>query len=70
MTTKQIEEIVRQVTAEEIDVYVKCAIDRYRELFSDWEIFYMAIPKGDPKERAQTIQYIIEMLQKMQADQV
>ena len=70
MTLRQIEKIVGQVNKEDIDLYVKCALDRYRELFPDWEMFYMAIPKKDPKDRAQTIQYLIEMLQKMQAEDV
>ena len=70
MTLKQIEEMVGQVNKEDIDLYVKCAMDRYRELFPDWEMFYMAIPKKDPKERAQTIQYLIEMLRKMQEEYV
>ena len=70
MTQQQIKEMVQKIGIEEIDIYVKCAIDRYRELFPDCELIYMAIPKKDPAEREQTILYIIEMLQKMQSDQV
>ena len=61
---------IKNMNPEEIDLTMNALISRKREIYTDWEILYMAIPKENPKERAQTIQYIIEMLQKMQADNI
>ena len=55
---------------DEIDLYMKAAVERYREVFPEWEILYMAIPKNDPEDRRRTIQYIIEMLKKNGVDQL
>lgn len=64
MTQKEVLEKIEAAQRGEIQDYVKAAFCRYQELYPEWDITYMAIPKNDPEKRRQTIQYIIEMLQK------
>ena len=70
MKFEDIMEFIKSMNAEEIDLTMQALIIRKREIYADWEMIYMAIPKKDPAERKRTIQYIIEMLQKMQADNI
>ena len=70
MKFEDVMEYIKGMNAEELDLMMHTLLDRKREIFADWEMLYMAIPKKDPAERKQTILYIIEMLQKMQADNI
>ena len=70
MKFENVMEYIKNMNAGEIDLAMHALIERKREIYADWEMVYMAIPKEDPVERAQSIQYLIQMLQKMQADQV
>ena len=70
MKLEDVMEYIKGMNAEEIDLTMHALMDRKREIYADWEMLYMAIPKKDPAERKQTILYIIEMLQKMQMDNV
>ena len=63
-------EYIKDMNAEEIDLTMHALIARKGQIYTDWEILYMAVPKEDPVERKKSISYIMEMLQKMRADDV
>lgn len=55
---------IRKMNALEIDQAMNALISRKRELYTDWEIFYLAIPKNDPAQRRQTLEMLRTLLAK------
>ncbi len=51
MSKEDIFEAIEEATAAEIDEYLDAALNRKRELYPDWEIFYLALPNDEPKQR-------------------
>ena len=50
----QLDEMVRKIGAadsEMIDMILDAAMNRKRELYPEWEMVYLALPKNDPQER-------------------
>ena len=70
MNFENVLEYIKNMNAEEIDLTMQALIDRKREIYADWEIVYMAVPKENPVEREMSILYLIEMLRKMQEEDV
>ncbi len=46
---------IEEAGLEEVDELLGAAIDRKRELFPDWEILYLAMPKGDTQKWKETL---------------
>lgn len=55
---------IRCATDEQLGEITQAVILRYKELFPDWEVMYLAIRK-DPQYRAEDIGSIIRLLQGM-----
>ena len=70
MIQQEVIDRITQAEAGEIQEYVAAAFNRYRQLYPEWDITYMAIPKNDPEDRKRTIQYMIEMLCKEQMEEL
>lgn len=64
MIQQEVIDRITQAEAGEIQEYVTAAFNRYRQLYPEWDITYMAIPKNDLEDRQRTIQYIIEILRR------
>ena len=54
---------IRKAKKEEIGELVKAALDRYRELYPDWEVITVAIEKN--RNRNEQLDRIIALLEKM-----
>ena len=50
--------VIQSADASELEDILDAAIKRKRELFPDWDILYLAIPKNDVDERMRAYDYI------------
>ena len=48
----------------EIDIIFDTALERKRELYPEWVIYYAAVPKLNREEREQTIRDMLYFLEK------
>jgi len=55
VTKEIVIQMIQNAESGEIGFYMKAALERYREVFPEWEIIYTALPKKDSEERRQTI---------------
>ena len=53
---------IAQAPVEEIGDILQAAMERYRSLFPEEEILYLALPKNDPRERQRLLQTIQPLL--------
>ena len=58
---------MQTMDAKELELAMDALEARKRQLYTDWDIYYMAIPKSK-QQRRETIQYIMDMLEKMVAE--
>lgn len=42
---------IRQTDSSELSAIVRCVLDRYGELFTDEDVFFLSAPKGNEAER-------------------
>ena len=68
MDLNHVLEYIQTMDAKELELAMDALEARKRQLYTDWEICYMAIPKSNQQQRSQTIRYIMDMLQKMDAE--
>ena len=48
----------------EIDELLDAVLERKRELYPQWEINYLAIPKGDCQEQKQTLAWMFSVMER------
>lgn len=46
----------------QVELILNAVLDRKRELFPDWDIQYLTVPKHDSRERQLTLEYIIRWM--------
>lgn len=59
-----VEELRRQINnadSAQIDSILEAAFARKRELYPQWDIQYMALPKDDWEERRRILEFALEM---------
>ena len=59
-----VEELRRQISnadVAQIDILLEAAFARKRELYPQWDIQYMAMPKDDWEERRKILEFALEM---------
>ena len=61
---------IKMASKYEVDEYLMAAMDRKRELYPDWELIYMAIPKNNEEDRRATIRFIVDMLERGEAQRL
>ena len=61
---------IGNMTPREIDEAMRALIARKQELYTDWELIYMAIPKNNEEDRRATIRFIIDMLERGEAQRL
>lgn len=49
MLNESITNTIKAADAEEIDEILDMAMERRRELYPDWDMAYLAVPKGAPE---------------------
>ena len=52
--------LIGRASQKRTDMVLNAAMKRKRELFPDWDIVYMALPKNSPEERVKLLQRILE----------
>ena len=65
---KAILERIDAATVSEIDWIINVALERKRELYPEWDIYYAAVPKKAGEERRRAVQSIMRYLQGEQED--
>lgn len=54
---------IEEAGVEEIDELLSAAIDRKRELFPEWEILYLALPKRDTQKWQEILNQVYSYLE-------
>ena len=57
-------EDIKQADDYEIYEIVTAAMDRYREVYPEWEIMYLAVPKNNPEERKRILEQAFNYLKR------
>ncbi len=55
--------LVNRADSVEIDTILDAALARRQDLYPNWDMTYIALPKDDPKERSRLLSQIIQILQ-------
>ena len=63
MTKEEVLERIKTADKREIHEYMEAAFRRYRQMYSQWDIHYIAIPKRNKEQRRAVTEYIIKALQ-------
>lgn len=58
MEVQQVLNYIRQAEPGEIGDILEAAVARKRELYPEWEMVYLALPKNDPEERKRTLDWV------------
>ena len=58
---------IEQANHEETEVLMEVIFERKRELYPDWDICYLALPKEDWKAREQILRGIVNLEEKMRS---
>ena len=62
MTKDEVLEKIKIADKMEIHEYMEAALKRYRKMYSQWDIHYIAIPKRNKEQRRIVTEYIINAL--------
>lgn len=65
MQTNDILQLIAGADAQEIDYILDAAMNRKRELYPDWELFYCAAPKGSINSPEEMVRKAWEFDRKM-----
>ena len=60
----QILSYIRSTEDSQLEQILSAALDRKRNLFPDWDIQYIAVPKNDPREQEILLEFISKWTQK------
>ena len=58
LSSEQLFEAIRQADRELLEEIMREISLRYRRDFPDWDVIYLAIPKGDAQKRAETLRWL------------
>jgi hypothetical protein len=61
MSVEELRKQIRKADREQIDILLEAAFARKRELYPQWDIQYMALPKDDWEERRRILEFALEM---------
>ena len=63
LTLDMIIHAVQQADTTWIDTILDAALARRQDLYPNWDMTYIALPKDDPKERSRLLSQITQILQ-------
>ena len=58
----QVSILIESASQQELQILMDAIQDRYAQLFPDWDILYMALPKQDSPEKEHLVNQIIEKI--------
>ena len=59
MELEQVLEVIQQADDYQINEIINALTERYKRVFPDWEVVFLALPLHDPVQRKQTIEYVL-----------
>lgn len=51
-------EMIRSADADDLELILTVALERKRQMFPQWDIIFLALPKYDEAERADTLEFV------------
>ena len=61
MSMEELQRQIRNADSTQIDILLEAAFARKRELYPQWDIQYMALPRDDWEERRKILDYVLKM---------
>ena len=61
MSVEELKKQISNADSAQIDILLEAAFARKRELYPQWDIQYMALPKDDWEERRKIMEFMLEM---------
>ena len=61
MSVEELRKQISNADSAQIDIILEAAFARKRELYPQWDIQYMALPKDDLEERRKILEFVMEM---------
>ena len=61
MSVEELRKQISNADSAQIDILLEAAFARKRELYPQWDIQYMALPKNDWEERRKIMEFMLEM---------
>ena len=58
---EELQRQIRNADSTQIDILLEAAFARKRELYPQWDIQYMVLPRDDWEERRKILDYVLEM---------
>lgn len=66
MIYKMVRALVKYANQKQIDQILEAAIERRAELFPDWEMAYIVLPKNDPEKRTEMLRRMVKIEEECQ----
>ena len=64
MEISEILQAIQEAGPEDMSDLVNTLSRRYRQLYPDWDILYIACPKNNPEEKRVILDYIVRYFEK------
>ena len=58
-TLSKVLEFIRQADDSQISTIIQALVSRYGEVYPDWDVTFLSLPKNDPEERKNLIQHFL-----------
>ena len=59
ITLDQVLTYIHQADDLQVNEIIQAIVSRYREVYPDWDITFLSLPRNDPEERNHLIQYFL-----------
>ena len=66
MNDKVLMEEIAQAGSEKLDEILSAVEARYKVLFPEWEVVYLALSRNDPQERSRQLDFMVEFLRRQE----
>ena len=61
-TLSKVLEFIRQADDSQISTIIQALVSRYGEVYPDWDVTFLSLPKNDPEERKNIIDYFLKFV--------
>lgn len=61
-------EMIRSADADDLERILTAALERKRQMFPQWDIIYLALPKYDEAERVATLEFVRKWTDRKSSD--
>ena len=59
ITLNQVLTYIHQADDLQVNEIIQAIVSRYRDIYPDWDITFLSLPRNDPEERNNLIQYFL-----------